>query len=393
MKTRITALIIILALCISLFAGCGNNGGEANVTPSDVTAPSESTDAPDASVEPTVLTTFDYEAAYAAYEPDAVVLTVNGNPVTWAEYFSWIYSMVEQYEMYLGTEFAWTDPFSETQTIEEYTKLYAETLSSQYSVVNNLALENGIELTDEEKQHLEDIMAEDAANYANGSVEDFIAFLESTYMTEEYYNYINAVSVYYQKLYTFFFGENGEKMIDEDVHDFIDTNGYLYAKHILLLTTDESGTALDEAAKAEKLALAEDILAQINAVTDPEDKLAKFDELMMEHSEDKGLAAKPDGYYFLPGEMVSEFENGTKALGFNEISEIIESPYGYHIILRMPITPESEYQPGTTFRALASAYAYDTMMGENFSSAEIVYSDEFASLSFGDIFTAVEVEN
>jgi len=113
---------------------------------------------------------------------------------------------------------------------------------------------------------------------------------------------------------------------------------------------------------------------------------------MMASSEDTGLTAYPDGYYFLPGEMVTEFEEGTKALEYNGISDIIESPYGYHIILRMEITPDSEYQPDTSFRKLAAAYAYDTMMGEAFNSAEIVYTDEFASLSLGDIFTTVELE-
>ena len=396
MKARIIALILIAALCLACFTGCGSdNKPTENASGTDISTENdanagETADTPDDG-EPLTYSTFDYTAAYNSYEPDAVVLTVNGDEITWAEYFGWLYSMMEQYEMYLGTEFEWTDPFSETQTIEEYTKYYAETMCSQYAVVNGLAKEKGLELNEEEKQYIEDLLLSDAENYANGSVEDFIKYLEATFMSEEYYRFINTVAIYYQKLFTTLFGENGETMTNEDVEDFIESNGYLYAKHILYLTTDEAGEALDENAKAEKLAAAEAAVAQLKGLSG-DALIEKFDEIMMAESEDSGLASYPDGYYFLPGEMVSEFEEGTKALEYNTVSDIIESAYGYHIILRLPISPESEYSEGYNFRYLAASYAYDTMMGEAFEKAEIVYSDDFASLSLGDIFTTVELE-
>ena len=256
---RIIALILVTILIISCFAGCGSNTEEPAASGTDVAEPSESP-AQDASEEepsePVTYKTFDYDAAYASHEPDAVVLTVNGTEITWKEYFSWLFSMIEQYEMYIGAEFNWTDLFSETQTMEDYAKFYAETMCSQYAVVAALAEEKGLELNDEEKQYIEDLLISDATNYAGGSIEDFIKYLESTFMSEEYYRFINTVAIYYQKLFTTEFGENAEVMTDAEVEEFIETNGYLYAKHILFLTQDETGAALDEAAKAEKLAQA-----------------------------------------------------------------------------------------------------------------------------------------
>ena len=38
-----------------------------------------------------------------------------------------------------------------------------------------------------------------------------------------------------------------------------------------------------------------------------------------------------DGYTFGPGEMVTEFEEGTTALAVGEISQPIQSDYGYTI--------------------------------------------------------------
>ena len=64
---------------------------------------------------------------------------------------------------------------------------------------------------------------------------------------------------------------------------------------------------------------------------------ADFDALMAEYSEDPGLQEFPEGYVFTTGEMVAEFENATKALKVGEISGIVESTYGYHIIKRIDI--------------------------------------------------------
>ena len=67
----------------------------------------------------------------------------------------------------------------------------------------------------------------------------------------------------------------------------------------------------------------------------------KFDELMNEKSEDGGLITAPRGYYFLPGEMVQPFEESVLSLGDGEMSpELVESDFGYHIILRLPMNPD-----------------------------------------------------
>jgi len=65
---------------------------------------------------------------------------------------------------------------------------------------------------------------------------------------------------------------------------------------------------------------------------------ADFDDLMAQYSEDPGSQTQPDGYVFTTGEMVPEFENATKALKVGEISGIVESTYGYHIIKRIEIS-------------------------------------------------------
>lgn len=64
---------------------------------------------------------------------------------------------------------------------------------------------------------------------------------------------------------------------------------------------------------------------------------ADFDTLMNQYSEDPGTQTNPDGYVFTDGEMVAEFEVATKKLKIDEVSGIVESEFGYHIIKRIAI--------------------------------------------------------
>lgn len=65
-----------------------------------------------------------------------------------------------------------------------------------------------------------------------------------------------------------------------------------------------------------------------------------FSELIYEYNEDPG--ASVSGYTFGPGEMVPEFEKASFALEFNEISDIVETEYGYHIIRRIVDITEAQ---------------------------------------------------
>ena len=132
--------------------------------------------------------------------------------------------------------------------------------------------------------------------------------------------------------------EGGDRVpTDADVMEYVETVRQLYSvKHILLLTKDmTTGTALEESVVAEKKAQAEDLLAQLRA---SDDAAALFDQLMHAHSEDVGLESYPDGYLAVElGSMVAPFEEASLALEVGEISDIVESDYGYHIILRLPL--------------------------------------------------------
>lgn len=111
---------------------------------------------------------------------------------------------------------------------------------------------------------------------------------------------------------------------DEEIASYYAEN-FVTAKHILVLS-ENGRAASDEEAKKQ----AEEILKQVKAGKD-------FDALINEFGEDGGMQYNPDGYTFTAGEMIKEFEEATFALEENEVSEIIKTNYGYHIIKRLPL--------------------------------------------------------
>lgn len=92
------------------------------------------------------------------------------------------------------------------------------------------------------------------------------------------------------------------------------------ARHILVTYGDESARSKEEA-----LAFAESLKQQL-------DEGADFAELATLHSECPSSARGGDLGQFGKGQMVPEFENAAFALEPGEISDVVETSFGFHII-------------------------------------------------------------
>lgn len=98
------------------------------------------------------------------------------------------------------------------------------------------------------------------------------------------------------------------------------------ASHILISTIDEKGNELSEKDKAAAKEKAEEVLQKAKSGED-------FAKLAKKYSDDTSNASSGgDLGDFTAGEMVEEFSKAAFALDKNEISDIVETQYGYHII-------------------------------------------------------------
>ena len=128
------------------------------------------------------------------------------------------------------------------------------------------------------------------------------------------------------------------KVSDADIKAAYEANAARYRKpeqrrasHILI-RADKNGPAAEVKAAEEK---AVQVLAQVKAAPGDFARLAK------QHSQDPGSAANGgDLGFFGRGMMVKPFEEATYALQENQVSEVVRSDFGFHIIKLTGIRPE-----------------------------------------------------
>lgn len=405
MKKFVSILIIICLVfgAAITYTGCGaNDAAESETSPEPSAEPSESVD--DTETETASVPQLDFEALYASHDADEVVMTMDGEDVTWEEYFYWLYYSGVQVNNYInqmaanmsayGMDVSWDDAADDTGiSFKDYVVQLAEDNIRQIHSIKKFSAENDVTLTEDNLKAIEEQRKTDMVNLCGEEVsdEEFAEFLKSTYyLPIKVYDDMNEINYLYQNCFAKLYGEDGEKLSDEKAEAYLKDSGYMNAAHILFMTVDPStGEALDDETIAEKKALADKFAAELAGITDTEKLQERFAEIKDEYCEDTGKEAYPDGYIFTPGTMVTEFEDTVNALEDYQVSEPVESRYGYHIIMRLPLTIDTVLKTsdsGTplTARALAANQEYGEKLDACNDGIEIVYTDAFTGFGIAD---------
>ena len=315
-KTRLLAA----ALALVLLAGC--TPGAADPTP---TAQND-----------------DLCFQAAGLRKDHPVVTVDGVAIPAEEYLFWLSNSIamREYYGYLSTDAAWAERSEEMKNDALDTAVL-------YQVVRAKAKEYGVELTDGQRAEMEEELA--SVIEEMGGEEAFLNELDMMCVDRESYLAINEVAYLYQALQDKL-AQDGtvavtQADLDEWVERYIEANGLYAAKHILISTrrVSEDGYTYEDFSDAEKdkaHELAWNLRTQLAEAGDSEEL---FDELMNQFSEDgrdpeTGELYAPDGYTMVfSGQMVPEFEAGALALEVGQVSDLVTTDYGYHIIMRIDL--------------------------------------------------------
>lgn len=339
-KKRFGALALALVMLLS---GCGQKAPGA-VSGSDTGSVSGAGSGSTGDVSQTapvdLAQVTDPWLATAGLTGDSVVARIGETEVTAAELLYWLNRNTEVYLAQLGGQVSvlpW-DADAGGGTLGDQMKEGALEAAIYYRGLNLLAEREGLTPDSGVAISVDQMYGDMAAQMKSEETVEHMLWAEM--LSRELLIYLNESGDLSDQLRERYFGEDsGGYPTDAEVQAWLDEQGIYRAKHILLATIDlDTREPLDEAAVAQKKAKADDILAQLRGAEDP---ITLFDQLMNEHSEDTGLAANPDGYTTEKGIMVAPFEEAALALKNGEISDIVESDFGYHIILRLPIDPES----------------------------------------------------
>lgn len=253
-------------------------------------------------------------------KPDTVMITMNESySVTADTYFYHALGLRNEYAYQYGEEI-----------FDYYPELVIDILDEVDSIlIDNAAYmlwgsEVGFELSEEDLLAFEE-QVEDLKDYLIESGTTFAKHLKENNLNDQLFRDVYLTNMYVNKFLTeYIFAEMPNlEVSDEALEVYMTENSVIAAKHILV--TDESGLEYDD-----QLKLAEEILARID---DGED----FEALMVEFSNDPGLETNPNGYTFRMGEFIPVFETATREMNVGSVSDIVESDYGFHIIMRIEV--------------------------------------------------------
>ncbi len=267
-----------------------------------------------------------------------VALTINGEKVP-KDLFKFVvnssginsvYTLIQMQMVKDVANFDWNkiEETSGLSYLEVSKGMAMDTLIPIYATIGE-GRKNGVALDEADEKKITDWIAEQKKNYGDKFDE---ILTKSGYESENTLAEIQRIQVYMQKVYDDM-SKDMSKYVSEDVKSQL-SDDKVTVKHVLVeFAKDETGNITDEA-KAEAKKEAEEVLSKAKNGED-------FDKLVEQYNDDPGATA--EGYTFAnDGTMVQEFADASFALEIGGISDIVETPYGYHIIKRMEraITPD-----------------------------------------------------
>lgn len=337
MKTskRLGALSLALVMVLSALSGCGKKDSGSADDPAGGSSSGQASQA--APMDLSQIT--DPYLAVSGLAGEEVVARVGEAGITAGEYLYWLNRSIESSLDQLRVSAPpWEMEIFEGVTFGQYVLDQALDAAVLHCTLREMARQEGITpdpaiASGQESEYTDMVLQMD------GSEELVTHMFWASMLSKPLLITLNENTDLYNQLQELYFGESsGHSPTDAEVMAYLEESGQYRAKHILLATIDlNTRQPLDEETVAQKKALADDLLSQLRAAEDP---IVLFDTLMNEHSEDTGLAANPNGYTTVKGEMVAPFEQAALALKDGEISDVVESDFGYHIILRLPMNPD-----------------------------------------------------
>ncbi|NLB82240.1 MAG: hypothetical protein GX800_11680 [Clostridiaceae bacterium] len=259
------------------------------------------------------------------------IASVDGEKITKEEFVYFLTSVKATIENEQGSDLPedfWETAEIDGQRVIETAKEKALEEAIKSVLSRKKAIEQAIKISSSQRQDINNRIGQIVAKYGNEGVDDY---LKQFGLNSKLYEKVLEDSFYRQNLME-------QLTADVSENDAIDyfNNKIARVKHILFMTVDQQTNQPLEVAQLEQVKIkAEDILAKAKAGQD-------FDSLVAEYSEDPGSATQPDGYYLgkgyvlgqQGGAMVPSFETASLELKVDEISDLVETNYGFHIIKR-----------------------------------------------------------
>lgn len=296
-----------------------------------------------------------------------IAMLVNETPIYMAEYI-YNYNYITDY--FIDETKKTADSFTKDELALIKDKAQEQILFLY--TIKKLSADNNITLSEADNEYITNKI--DGEIQLFGGLDVLTETLEALGLTMDKYKEINESGILHSKVKTFYFGADSKNPITVDSLAKSFETDYYRVKHILISKPDDGHSSddghghTDLKTEEEAKFLAQDIQAKIEASED-------FDKLMNEYGEDPGVSRNPDGYHFKKGDAVAEFEEASLKLKDNEISDIVETEFGYHIIKRLPLDQNYFQENKDELVENSSDKAMDKLINDTISSFNIKLND------------------
>lgn len=315
MKKRIMALILCFAMALSVLTGC-NSSKTAYTSSAEGSASVEAPagEVPQEAYDDVVRYLTDGEIS-----ADTVLMTINGADISAEYYFYWLgyyFSQMSAYYSYYGQAMDLTAADESGNTMAQSLQKMADQAVTTYAAMTLEAKGSGVDLTEEEKQQVEEYAAAQDPNYLIFNSATVNAIKQANC---DYYYY----SAFGEKL----FGENGEYAItDEDVQAYVEEQGIFNCRYILCKVDEDADEETEKAAK-DTCQEYYDELSKLSG----EKLLARFQELQGNNPD-----GNTDEFSFDASSSLTEgFRETLQTMKIGDVAMSDKTGYGYFVILRL----------------------------------------------------------
>jgi len=333
---KIASVALLLAIVLTLFAGCAGSGAET-------------------------------------------LFTVNGAKVRRDDFMMSLYFAKLNFFSQYGDSFKLEDiaqlepqdlalEMGNGMTLGEFFKFMAGSTMNNAIVCKEQAKKEGVSLTSEEKQKIRD--DREALIKELGGAAKYNSFLSKIRSNDKALTrYLENITLS-QKLITLFYDGGKYQMTDVEKLAAVQTynENYVTARHILIFNIDRNtNLSLGEEVIAANRVKADEALAKIRGGE-------SFDDVQAAYSEDAYTA----GMTFTFDDFMPEFEEATYALQIGEVSDVVETYYGFHIIQRVALEiDEEKWSEHYSYCVYEKYIAYISPLVEN---ADIKYKKGYENI-------------
>jgi hypothetical protein len=311
-------------------------------------------------------------------------LTINHEPVFWDEYYFWLkYSLRFYREQHprMSTQqpvIDWSASYHQ-KPLDQYLKGQSEEYACEQIAIRKHAAALDITFTeaDQQKQQME----RDKNIRTYGGEMEYLGILKRMYVSESVYQNLTRTDALSGRLFDYLYGVEGRNVSDQVVADYIQQRQLL---HVGYLQVQKSLDPVQREAAKNRI---DDAREQVLANAKPVASLLK---MAREVGDDGIMKRYPQGRLVAAAALPEEVARAYQTLNDNQISDVIETPDGWYLLVRLPLMATTRVNNGSHPLRYWAAYhqLFRPAVARWCAALPVEYASGYQDLKLADVFPA-----